>query len=85
MAHFCGAEALPHYTDEVHRLYLAVNERAEVEFEILPAAFFRQLAMRCGDSVRLTAVFQGPRIVAFSWGLLVAIRIRTSLSGSITT
>jgi predicted N-acyltransferase len=71
IAHFSGEDALAQYTDEVHELYLAVVERAEVKFEILPAAFFRQLVRHCGDSVRLTAVFQGPRIVAFSWGLLV--------------
>lgn len=68
--HFAGREALAHYSDEVHQLYLAVFEHAEVRLELLPVEFFRQLAMRCSDSVRLTAVFQGPRIVAFSWGLL---------------
>lgn len=67
---FSGEAALPHYTDEVHQLYLAVVERAEVALEVLPAEFFRQLVIRCGDAVRLTAVFQGSRIVAFSWGLL---------------
>jgi predicted N-acyltransferase len=66
--HFCGAEVLPHYTDEVHRLYLAVTERAEVKLEILPAELFRQWAVRCGAAVRLTAVFQDQRIVAFAWG-----------------
>jgi Acetyltransferase (GNAT) domain len=71
VSHFQGAEALPYYTDEVHRLYLAVRGRAEVQFETLPAEFFRQLAAQCGDSVRLTAVFKGPRIVAFSWGILL--------------
>ena len=54
----------------MHRLYLAVHERAEVKLELLPAEFFRQLAARCGDCVRLTAVLQGPRIVAFAWGIL---------------
>jgi hypothetical protein len=71
VSHFHGAEALPYYTDEVHRLYLAVRERSEVQFETLPAEFFRQLAVNCGDSVHLTAVFQGRRIVAFSWGILL--------------
>ena len=69
VAHFHGAEALPHYTDEVHQLYVAVHDRAEAKLEMLPAAFFRQLAVQCGDCTRLTAVFQGPRIVAFSWGV----------------
>ncbi len=66
--HFSGAEAASHYTDEVHELYLAVSERAEVHLEILPAEFFRQWAIRCGNGVKLTAVFQGTRIVAFAWG-----------------
>ena len=69
VAHSHGAEALPHYTDEVHQLYLAVHERAEVKLETLPAEFFRQWAVRCGGTVRLTAVFQGERIVAFAWGV----------------
>jgi predicted N-acyltransferase len=71
VAHFCGTEAAAQYTDEVHRLYLDVVEHAEVTLEILPAEFFRQLAANCGDAVRLTAIFQGARIVAFSWGLLL--------------
>lgn len=70
VAHFCGLEALPYYTDEVHRLYLAVVERAEVRLETLPAEFFRRLLVRCGEHVRFTAVFHHKRIVAFSWGLL---------------
>jgi predicted N-acyltransferase len=69
VSHFCGQDALPHYTDEVHQLYLDVHDRAEVQLEVLPAEFFRQLAVRCADAVRLTAVFQGPRVVAFAWGL----------------
>lgn len=69
--HFCGAAAVPHYTDEVHRLYLAVWERAEVKVELLPAKFFRLLAQRCGEAVRFNAVYQGAQIVAFSWGLFL--------------
>ncbi len=69
VAHFRGAEAVPHYTDEVHQLYLAVHDRSEAQLETLPAAFFRRLAAACGDGVQLTAIFQGPRIVAFSWGI----------------
>lgn len=69
--HFCGAEAASRYTDEVHRLYLAVARQADVQLEILPAEFFRQWALRCGYAVRLTAVSQGRRIVAFAWGVVL--------------
>lgn len=68
IAHLRGAEAAEHYTDPVHQLYLDVADRAEVRLETLPAEFFRQLALRCGDAVHMTAIFQGERIVAFSWG-----------------
>jgi hypothetical protein len=70
VAHFRGAEALAYYTDEVHQLYVDVHDRAEAQLELLPADFFRQLAAQCGDVVRLTAVLQGDRIVAFAWGIL---------------
>jgi predicted N-acyltransferase len=69
VAHYRGLEALPHYTDEVHRLYLAVAERAEARLETLPAEFFRRLLVGCGDAVRLTAVYRQSRIVAFAWGI----------------
>lgn len=69
--HFCGAAAVPYYTEEVHRLYLAVWERAPVKVELLPARFFELLAHRCDEAVRFNAVFQGSRIVAISWGLLL--------------
>jgi predicted N-acyltransferase len=62
-----GASAL--YTDEVHRLYLAVLHRAEVKLERLPAEFFRELARQFPDAAAFTLIYQDQRIVAFMCGL----------------
>jgi predicted N-acyltransferase len=57
------------YTDEVHRLYLAVLERAEVKLECLPADFFRALARQFPRDIAFTFVYQKERIVGFVCGL----------------
>lgn len=44
------------FTDDVHRLYLAVLDRAEVKFERLPVAFFQQLARQCPENSWFTFV-----------------------------
>ena len=63
-------EIVPLYTDDVHRLYEDVVERAEHKLEVLPAEFFRQLARRLPGEVSLTVIRQQERIVAFAWGLM---------------
>jgi predicted N-acyltransferase len=57
------------YTDELHRLYYNVVDRAESKLEILPAEFFRQLVRQLPGEVSLSLIRQGERIVAFGWGL----------------
>jgi predicted N-acyltransferase len=57
------------YTDEVHRLYLAVLSHADVTFECLPSQFFRELALQYGEHAAFTVIFQGERIVAFVCGI----------------
>jgi hypothetical protein len=53
------------YTDEVHQLYLAVLERAEVKLEKLPAEFFRELARQFAREIVFTTAWQADRIVGF--------------------
>jgi len=61
-----GAEgAAELYTDEVHRLYDAVLQRARSRMESLPAEFFRQIAWQFGAQARFLFVYQGERIVGF--------------------
>jgi predicted N-acyltransferase len=60
------------YTDAVHRLYVAVVERAEHKLEILPAEFFREMVRRLPGEMSLSLVLQDERIVAFAWGLMHA-------------
>lgn len=59
-----GADRI--YTDDVHRLYEAVLERAKVRLERLPAEFFRELARRVPDQTAFTFIYEGDRVVAFA-------------------
>jgi predicted N-acyltransferase len=65
-------EILRVYTPEVHRLYEAVVEKADLKLEILPHRFFTELARRVPGRVALTVVYREGRIVAFGWGLSAA-------------
>jgi hypothetical protein len=58
------------YTDQLHRLYQAVVDKAEHKLEMLPAEFFRELARRLPGHVWLIVIRQGERVVAFNWGLM---------------
>lgn len=52
-----GGEGVPElFTDDVHKLYLAVLDRAEVKFERLPADFFREIARELPDNSWFTFV-----------------------------
>lgn len=57
------------YTDEVHRLYLAVLSRADITFERLPAQFFRELARQFAEDAAFTIICQGERVVGFTCGV----------------
>lgn len=57
------------YTDDVHRLYLAVLNRAPIQFERLPAQFFRELARAFPEESAFTLICQGERVVGFTCGL----------------
>jgi len=58
------------YTEDVHALYLAVLQHAEVKLECLPAEFFRELARQFPEEAVFTLICQGERVVAFMCGVL---------------
>src|SRR5262249_45340929 len=58
------------YTPEVHRLYEAVVDKAEMKLEVLPHTFFHTLAEEMPGQVTLTLVRRGEKIVAFGWSLI---------------
>ena len=58
------------YNRELHRLYEAVVERAEIKLEVLPAEFFLELVRQFPGLISLTLIYQEDRVVAFNWGLL---------------
>jgi predicted N-acyltransferase len=62
-------EILKLYTPEVHALYCQMVARSEVQLELLPIEYFRQLTSRLGAEADLIALAKGSRIVAFGWGL----------------
>jgi predicted N-acyltransferase len=57
------------YTDDVHRLFEAVENRSAVQFGNLPAEFFRELARRLPDNTAFTFVYRGDEVVGFSASL----------------
>lgn len=57
------------FTDDVHRLYLNVLDRAHIKFERIPAEFFREVARQLPDESRFTIIRKGDRIVAFCCGV----------------
>lgn len=59
-----GADQI--YTDEVHRLYDNVLDRATVKLERLPAEYFRALARNYPENSAFTFIYQGDRVVAFA-------------------
>jgi len=58
------------YTDEVHRLYEAVEERSSYRLEHYPAEFIRELGRQFGNDASLTCIYQDRRLVAFTIGLM---------------
>ena len=62
-----GADKL--YSDEVHRLYEAVWDRAPSRLEKLPAEFFRQLAHNLREQAVFSFAYLGDRIVGFACSL----------------
>jgi predicted N-acyltransferase len=57
------------YTDEVHRLYEAVQKRSMYRLELYPAQFIRELGRQFGEDASLTCIYHGQKLVAFTIGL----------------
>jgi len=57
------------YTDDVHRLFEAVENRSEVQFGRLPAEFFRELCRQLPDNTVFTFVYRGDEVVGFAAAL----------------
>ncbi|MGQ0634445.1 MAG: GNAT family N-acetyltransferase [Planctomycetaceae bacterium] len=67
--HFRGGDSVAQmFTDDVHRLYLNVLNRAEMKFECNPAEFFREVARQFPEEASFTFIRQGTRIVGFCCG-----------------
>ena len=64
-----GAFFDAHWNDEVHRLYIAVQRRAKQKLELMPSAFFRELANALGDEVSLTLIRRAGRVCAFTFAV----------------
>jgi predicted N-acyltransferase len=64
-----GPELEQMYSEEVHKLYLAVVERAESKLEILPREFFLAMAREFRECISFTYISRGERIVGFNWAL----------------
>lgn len=70
VAHLRGNEGFDAlYGEDVHRLYLAVLDHADITFECLPAQFFRELARQFAEDAAFTVIYQGERIVTFVCGV----------------
>jgi predicted N-acyltransferase len=70
VAHFTGREgAAQALTDDVHRLYQAVYQRAAHKVACYPAEFFRDLARQMPDETAVTLVYDGDRVVGFYFSL----------------
>jgi Acetyltransferase (GNAT) domain len=58
-----------HFNEDAHRLYAAVQARAEHKLELMPAAFFLELAAALDDEVSLTLIRRNGRICAFTFAI----------------
>ena len=68
----CGrgsAFVAAHFDAGVHRLYVAVQQRAEQKLELMPASFFQELAAELGDEASLTLIRHEGRTCAFTFGV----------------
>jgi len=63
------ADIVPLYRDEVHAMYERLAETAEHRLEVLPRAFFIELAQNCFPHVVFTVLRQNATIVGFAWSL----------------
>jgi hypothetical protein len=65
-----GAEFFDaHWNEDAHKLYVAVQQRAELKLELMPSAFFHELARALGDEVSLSLIHRDGRLSAFTFAI----------------
>jgi predicted N-acyltransferase len=64
-----GAFVAEHFDDNVHALYVAVQQRGEQKLELMPRSFFVDLAAALGDEVLLTLIRREGRVCGFTFGV----------------
>ena len=68
--HLRGTSIVEVYTPRLHQMYLDVIATHDMNFEVLPYAFFVEFASRMADNVCMTLLRDEAEIVAFSWSIL---------------
>jgi len=82
VVHLTGGEGAGRiFSDEVYRLYEAVYERAPMRLAKMPAAFFREAAAQMPDRTAFTFVYEGDRVVAFSFSVFSDTIFRAMYAG----
>ena len=61
------AEIAQLYTEDLHRLHLAVSDKAEYRLEVLPRQFFLELCRNFPDDTALVLVERGSEVLGFLW------------------
>ena len=63
------ADMLRLYTPQAHELYCEVVRRSDVKVEMLPIAYFHEIAARLEGKVELVALIRDGRLLSFAWCL----------------
>ncbi len=66
-----GDSLAARFTDDVHRMYLAVVEKSPLRLEVLSAEWFRQMARGLERESAWTAIYEGDHLLAWAYGLLL--------------
>ena len=69
------------YSEELHKLYLAVVERSESKLEILPPVFFHELARQFPGQVALTGLVKDGQVLGFNWSILTGAKYQFLFCG----
>jgi len=62
-----AAEITEVYTEDLHRLHLAVSDKADFRLEVLPRQFFIELCRNFGDETALILVERDSEVLGFLW------------------
>ncbi len=64
-----GSFVAAHFDEDVHALYVAVQQRGEQKLELMPRSFFLELAAALGDEVLLTLIRREGRVCGFTFAV----------------